>query len=227
LKNKAVSWRRLTLEAALVAAGILSAALLAWQLPLIPAAREAAWSAPAGAELSARGSLEPATAGVNRVRVQLATAEVAPVSGAQVEVTFLPLGGDGAVAARRTLAEATPGEYSADGFGLTRTGRWQMLLSVQRAGADPAYAVVDWELGPDGVLRRADEPAPGTTALIGWLNAHGRWALSGAALALAAAWGWRAWRVLPPASRRSPWWWLAPAGLLAALAGFVLMWLNV
>ncbi len=219
--------QRLVFESALVAALILSAALLAWQLPLTPAAREAAWSAQAGAELSARGSLEPATAGVNRIRVRLATAEGAPVSGAQVEVTLLPLGGDGAVAARRTLTEAMPGEYGADGFGLTHAGRWQMLLSVQRAEADPAFAVVDWKLGVDGVLRRADEETPWTTALIGWLNVYGRWALSGAALALAAAWGWRAWRVLPPASKRSPWWWLAPVGLLAALAGFVLMWLNV
>lgn len=206
---------------------ILSMALLAWQLPLQPPARTAEWSAQAGPELTARGSLEPATAGINRVRLQLATADGTPVSGAQVEVTLLPLDGAGAVAARRTLGESAPGDYAANGFGLTHAGRWQMLVMVQRAGADPAFAVVNWELGVDGVLRRADEPIPWTTAPVGWLNANGRWTLSGIALALAAGWGWRVWRALPPASRRSPVWWLAPVGLLLALAGFVLAWLNV
>lgn len=219
--------RRLALEAAVIAALILSAAVLAWQLPLRPPVRTAEWSAQAGPAWTARGSLEPATAGVNRVRLQLRMADGAPVSGAQVEVTLLPLDGAGAVAARRTLGESAPGDYAANGFGLTHAGRWQMLVIVQRVGADPAFAVVDWELGVDGVLRRADEPTPWTTAPVGWLNAHGRWALSGVALALAAGWGWRAWRALPPGSRRSAGWWLAPIGLLLALAGFVLTWLNL
>lgn len=219
--------RRLAFEAALVAALILSAAVLAWRLPLLPEARVAEWSAPAGLAVTVRGSLEPATAGVNRVRLHLKTADGAPVSGAQVEVTFLPLDGGGAVAARRSLGENAPGDYAASGFGLTHAGRWQMLVIVQRSGADPAFAVVDWKLGVDGVLRRADEPTPWTTAPAGWLNVHGRWMLSGAALALAAGWGWRAWRSLPPDSKRSRIWWLAPAGLLLALAGFVLTWLNV
>lgn len=218
---------RLTAEALLVMVLILGAAMLAWQLPLKPPARLAEWSAQAGPTWTARGSLEPATAGVNRVRLQLRAADGAPVSGAQVEVTLLPLDGAGAVAARRTLSESTPGDYAANGFGLTHIGRWQMLVIVQRAGADPAFAVVNWELGVDGALRRADEPTPWTAAPIGWLNAHGRRTLSGFALALAAGWGWRAWRALPPRSQRSPAWWLAPVGLLLALAGFVLAWLNV
>lgn len=218
--------RRLAVEALLATALILSAAVLAWRLPLLPEARVAEWSAQPGPAITARGNVSPATAGSNRVQVQLATVGGAPVSGAQVEVTVLPLGGEGAVTARRTLTESAPGTYTAAGFGLTHAGRWQMLVTVQRSGADPAYAVVDWELGADGLLRRADEPAPWATPLVGWLNANGRWALSGAALALAAGWSWRAWRSLPPAAKRSPMWWLAPAGLLLALAGFVLAWLN-
>jgi hypothetical protein len=222
-----VPTRRLAVEAVFVAALILSAAALAWRLPFAPEPRVAEWSAQAGLGLTARGSLEPAIAGSNRAQVQLASVDGEPLSGAQVEMTLLPLGGAGAVVARRTLSETGPGEYAAGGFGLTHAGRWQMLVTVQRAGADPAFAVVDWELGVDGALRRSDEAAPWMTPLAGWLNANGRWALSGAALALAAGWSWRAWRVVPPASKRFAWWWLAPAGLLLALAGFVLAWLNV
>jgi hypothetical protein len=210
---------RIGLESALVLAVVISAVWLMRALPLIPAETAQPWSASTG-EITIRGALHPATVGLNSVEVTLTDAAGQPVRSAQIEIAFLPVEG-GAVIAQRALTEAGEGVYRASSFALTRLGPWQTLITLQR-GADPIYATVDWRGDPDGVFRLASAPVPLTAPLIGWLNRSGAFALSGAALMVVAVWSWRVWRRLPTTRRFAFGWWLVPALLLAAGAGYVI-----
>lgn len=196
-----LGWR-LAAETLLIALVIAGAAVLLWQLPLIPGERSLAWEAASGAE-SVSGTVRPARSGINQVDVR------AP-SGAAIEIQFVPVGG-GALIAQRTLNEVESGRYLAGGLALTRPGPWQMLVALEQPDSPATYVTVDWNLGPDGALRPAGEPVPWEAHIVGWLNAHGMRALTAGALVLAAWWSWRVWRAVPPEWRRTWLWWIAPA----------------
>jgi hypothetical protein len=169
----------------LLALLLAGAAWLMRALPLPAAERVAAWQAEsAGKRVS--GTLSPARLGANRVDVVYDT-------GALIEITFLPVGGDG-VMARRVLTEASPGVYGSSGFVISRTGSWQMLIGIERAGQPLAYYTVDWEAGADGGLWRVDESRPWPAQWRAWLNVNGGAALASAVAVVVGAWGWRVWR---------------------------------
>lgn len=194
-----IRWR-LGLEAAALTAGLVVLALMVRALPLVPAARELAWSLSLG-DLAARGTVAPAQRGINRVELTLTDAAGQPVTAAEVEVAFLPVGGGGVIA-RRPLAPMAdrPGWYAAGGLALTRSGPWQMLVTVRRPDQPNGYASLDWQLGPDNGLWQSDEAVTTEARLRGWLNTNGPALLGAVALLGVGGWGWRAWQAL----RRGP-----------------------
>ena len=212
--------RRLGLEAALVLLIIIVAAALTRSLPLPPVAESAEWSATFG-ELQLRGDLRPARVGINKLSLTLTNGAGDPLTGAQIEAQFLPVGGGGVIA-QRELSEADLGHYSAGGFALTRPGPWQTLFTIQPPGQSAAYVAVNWATGPDGGFRPAGAPTPALADGVGWLNQYGGLALSGLALAVVAGWSWRAWRTVAPERRRSLAWYIAPGLLLAALFWYLI-----
>lgn len=181
--------RQLGIEAALLALCLAGLALAIRALPVLAPARSAAWGMVVdGVTIS--GTLTPAQYGLNQLDVTLSDA-----GAAELEAAFYPIGG-GALVARRTLtATGTPGQYRAAGLALTRAGDWQLLVSVRRPGAAIAYGRVDWNLGPDGGVWRADEARPWYAGLLGGWNAFGALGLSGLGLMVLAVWGRRAWRL--------------------------------
>ena len=188
--------RRIGLEAGLIAAALLGAAWALQALPLAPADRSAAWRASAGV-VQLAGELWPARRGVNRLTLYVSEPSGAPLGDAEVEVTFLPVGGGGVVA-RRTLA-ATAGAYVAGDIALGRPGPWQMLAAVRRPGEPPAYASVDWVVGPEGGVWLAAEPRPLEAEVLGWVNGAATPGLGILAIAGLAAWAglaWRRWRLI-------------------------------
>ncbi len=190
-----VRWR-LGLEAAALTVGLVALALALRAFPLRPEARELAWSLNLG-DLEARGTVAPAQRGVNRVELVLTDPAGQPVTAAEVEVAFLPVGG-GAVIARRTLTPVAdrPGWWAAGGLALTRPGPWQMLITVRRPDQPNAYASLDWQIGPDNGLRRSDETVSAEARWRGWLNTNGPALLGTLAVLGVAGWGWRVGRIV-------------------------------
>jgi hypothetical protein len=173
----------LLLEGGLVMGLLAATAWLLWSLPLPAAERAAAWqTASGGTQLS--GTVSPARLGANRI-------DVAFEAGALIEVSLLPVGGDGVVV-RRTLTEASPGRFGSSGFVISRPGPWQMLVSVERPGQGLAYFTVDWEVRADGGLWRADEASTWPALVAGWLNTSGPALASTLAVVAVGVWGWRA-----------------------------------
>jgi hypothetical protein len=175
----------MALEGGLVLGMLALIALAMRALPLTVAERAAAWQAASGTT-QLNGTLSPARLGPNRV-------EIAFETGAQIEVSFLPVGG-GATIARRLLSESSPGRYGAAGFVLARPGPWQMFVSVEQPGQAVRYFTVDWVARTDGGLWLTSETRPWAAAAIETVNVNGAAWLSGVALAVVGVWGWRAWR---------------------------------
>ncbi len=221
--GRAAGW--VGVEAAVAAGGIFVAALLT-ELP--PATAGANTAAPEQVlALTARspgptvtGRLQPARLGTNVFEVTLSDAGQ-PVRGAQVELTFEPVGG-GALATRLTLVEApaSDGRYAASGSGLTRTGPWQILVTITPPGARvPVYTTFDLEIGLDRVVRLAGTPLPARVRAVAWLNDFGRPALSLLVLSVAAGWAWLVSRSISGARRAG----LLTVGLLLAALLWMLM----
>ncbi len=206
-------------EAAFAAGVILVAAILT-NLP--PATAQNPESPDTALELSARvgewqlsGRMRPARLGSNAIELEVTDAGGQPVREAPIELFFEPVGG-GALSSRLNLIESAAGVYAATGSNLLREGPWQILATVQPAGAPSVYANFDLEVGPDGVARLAGEPLPALVRVVGWLNDYGRAALTGLILAVVAGWSWIVWQALPPL-KRTPVWWAATGLLLAAV----------
>ena len=185
--------RQIGVEALLVAAGLIGAAWCAQALPLAPVERAAAWAASAGGP-RLTGELWPARLGLNRLSLIVLDPAGVPIRDAEIEVTFLPVGGGGVVT-RRPLA-AADGRYSASGFALSRPGPWQMLVAVRAPGQSPAYASVDWLVGPEGGVWLTAEARPLGAQILGWVNQAGAASLGGLAALGLLGWGWRTWRRL-------------------------------
>jgi hypothetical protein len=208
-----------------VVAGVVFVAAILTDLP--PATAQAAASSEQSLVITARspgpdvvGRLQPARLGSNVFEVTLAEAGQ-PVRGAQVQLSFEPVGG-GALASQLTLAEAPErdGRYVAAGNGLTRVGAWQILVSITRPGAAmPAFTTFDLDVGLDQVVRAAGTPLPATVRAVAWLNQYGRLALSLLVLSVAAGWGWLVSRSIPGARRAG----LLTVGLLLAALVWTLL----
>jgi copper transport protein len=220
--GRAAGW--VAIEAAAVAGVVFVAALLT-ELP--PATAAANTTAPEqslalsvrapGLDVNAR--LQPARLGTNVFEVTLGEGGQ-PVRGAQVELTFEPVGGGG-LSSRLPLVEAAAGDgrYAASGSGLTRTGPWQILVTVTRPSADPVYTTFDLEIGLDQVVRLPGTPLPANVRAVAWLNQYGRTAVSLLVLTIAAGWGWLVSRSIPGAQRAG----LLTVGLLLAALLWMLM----
>jgi len=181
-----------------------------------PAAVDSALALAARAgELQVAGRMRPARLGSNAIELALTAPGGQAVRGAQIELFFIPIGG-GTLSSRLNLIESAAGVYAATGSNLLREGPWQILATVQPAGAPSVYANFDLEVGPDGVARLAGEPLPALVRVVGWLNVYGRAALTGLILAVVAGWSWSVWQALPPL-KRTPVWWAATGLLLAAV----------
>lgn len=173
----------------LLAVWLAGLAAAAWALPLAPADREAPWAARTG-DLQLRGGVWPARLGLNRLTLNWSGPSGPSDGSAEVEALFLPVGGGGVTAQRTLTWDAAAGVYSAGSFALTRTGPWQMLVTVQRPGQPAEYASLDWTVGDDGALWLDGEPRPAGAVLAGWANRWGAWALAGLAAAAVAIWAW-------------------------------------
>jgi copper transport protein len=211
-------------EGALVAAVLLGAAVLGDLTPPVTAGAGAEAAAPAGLALEAqagplevRARIEPARLGANVFAVTLTGADGAPVSDAQVELFFQPVGGS-ALSSRLPLdpVPEAGGAYAASGGGLSRLGPWQILVTITPPGASGAhYANLNLDVGLDGVVRPAGAPLPLGLRAAAWLNQWGRAALITLVFGLAAAWAWLASRSIPGLRRLG---WMAVGVLLAVLA---------
>lgn len=177
--------RRLAIEAVLLTMLLAGAGWLLRALPLPAGERVAAWQAES-ARQRINGTLSPARLGANRV-------DIAYETGALIQVSLLPVGGDG-VRARRILTEASPGRYGSSGFVISRPGPWQMLISIGQAGQPLAYFTTDWEVRADGGLWRMYETRPWSAQGLEWLNTNGVAALTSVAVIVVGLWGWRVWR---------------------------------
>lgn len=213
------------LEAAVVAGVVFAAAVLT-DLPPATAQAAAAGTAEQSLLLTAQspgpevsGRLQPARLGTNVFEVTL-TEGGQPVRGAQVELTFEPVGG-GALTSRLPLEEAPEGNgrYAASGNGLSRIGPWQILVSIGRPNATAAFTTFDLEIGVDQVVRVAGTPLPANVRAVVWLNQYGRAVLSFVVLTVAAGWGWLVSRAIPGARRAS----LLIVGLLLAALVWMLL----
>jgi copper transport protein len=210
-------------EAAVVAGAVLVAAVLtdlppATAATAVPEQSLVLAARSPGPEVA--GRIQPARLGTNLFQVTL-TEDGQPVREAQVELAFEPVGG-GALAARLPLAEAPEGDgrYSASGNGLTRTGPWQIRVTITRPGqAVPAYTTFDLEIGEDGVVRAAGTPLPASVRALVWLNDYGQPLLGLLVLTLAAGWGWLVSRSIPGARRAG----LLTLGLLLAALLWMLL----
>jgi copper transport protein len=220
--SRAALW--VGVEAALVAGVIFFAAILTNLAPATaqnPTADTAlALSAQSGG-LQISGQIRPARLGSNAFELRLTDAAGLAVRSAQVELFFQPVGG-GALSSRLNLTGSVSGLYTATGTNFTREGPWQILVTVQRPGVGTVvYANFDLNIGPDGVVRLADEPLPGPVRVVDWLNRYGRVALVGLILVVIAGWGWVVRQSLP-ALRQASIWWLTSGLWLAALTWFLI-----
>lgn len=180
-----VTGRRLAIEAVLLTILLAGAGWLMLALPLPAGERVAAWQTEsAGKRVS--GTLSPARLGANRV-------DIAYETGALIEVTFLPVGGEGVVA-RRSLIETSPGRYGSSGFVISRPGPWQMLIGVVQTGQPLAYFTIDWDVRADGGLWRMNESRSWSAQGLDWLNTNGIAALASIVVVVVGGWGWRVWR---------------------------------
>lgn len=212
-----IGWR-LSLEGLAGLAVVIASLWAVRALPLSAGPRAQPWSVETvDGRLSLRGVLFPAAVGLNTLEVTLSHRTGQPLSGLNVTVEFLPVGGGGVIA-QRTLIDDGAGRYHAAGLALTRLGSWQALITLQHEGA-ASYARLDWRGDADGVFRPASETTPFAAQALGWLNRFGAFALSGAALTVMAVWSWRAQRALPAPSRGwvLAWVLILGAGYLAAL----------
>jgi copper transport protein len=166
------------------------------------------------------GRIQPARLGTNVFEVTVTDAGQ-PVRGAQVALTFQPVGGSG-LTTELPLVESSAGDgrYAASGGGLARTGPWQILVTIRRAGeAVPAYTTFDLDVGVDQVVRAAGTPLPVRVRALDWLNHNGWAALSLLVLAVAAGWGWLVSRSIPGGRRAG----LLTIGLLLAALFWILL----
>jgi hypothetical protein len=166
------------------------------------------------------GRILPARLGTNVFEVTV-TDSSEPVRGAQVGLTFQPVGGGG-LTTELPLVESSAGDgrYAASGSGLTRAGPWQILETIRRAGeAVPAYTTFDLDVGVDQVVRAAGTPLPARVRALDWLNRNGRAALSLLVLAVTAGWGWLISRSIPGGRRAG----LLTVGLLLAALIWILL----
>lgn len=224
--GRAAAW--VGVEAAVVAGVVFVAALLTDLPPATANRLSGSAAAPdqalaltaASPGLTVTGRIQPARLGANVFEVALTDAGQ-PVRGARVALSFEPVGG-GALATQLSLVEAPEGDgrYVASGGGLTRTGPWQILVSITPPGAAPqVFTTFDLEIGLDQVVRPAGTPLPARVRAVAWLNEFGRLALSVLILSVAAGWAWFVSRSIPGARRAG----LLTVGLLLAALLWMLM----
>ncbi len=209
------------LEATVVTLALFAAAMLADLAPAtsVTIGDEGALtlSAPLG-QLTLNGEVRPAKLGSN-VFTFTTTQNGEAVRALQIKLTFEPVGGG--LASELVLTETPDGTYTATGAPFQRAGAWQMFATLTTPEGATHYAPFSLNIGPDNVIRLAGQPLPLNVRAVGWLNQHGRSALTGLILLLVAGWGWTAWRVFPGQRAASWWWWLAGLWLAAVIWFFV------